>query len=108
MNSSNFLLPVLEEQIKSGENVQYLLSDAEPRLDSFFFCETSGRSFLTAREVCSVESAARHHPNNSINVVMTSPSVDLEGVLREVMREHPNIIFRHVDFESFIMRYATL
>ena len=89
---------------KCGGIIEIFFKISAPRPDGFFFSETSGRPYLTARELCSVESAAKHHVNNTIHVVMASPHVEWSGPLKDVSKEYPNVFFRHVDFESLIMR----
>ena len=42
------------------------LSEIIPRPNSIYFLETSAASTINPRVACSIESAAKHHPNNSI------------------------------------------
>ena len=44
----------------------YMLSEIVPRPNSFYFIETSGSSQFGPRVACSIESAAKHHPNDTI------------------------------------------
>ena len=44
----------------------HVLSEIVPRPNSVYFIESSGSSKLDARVACSIESAAKHHPNNTI------------------------------------------
>ena len=43
-----------------------MLSEVIPRPNSIYFIETSGFSNLDAKVACGIESAAKHHPNNTI------------------------------------------
>ncbi|XP_076341942.1 lactosylceramide 4-alpha-galactosyltransferase-like [Tachypleus tridentatus] len=36
--------------------------------ENMFFLETSGKCYLTSRESCSIESSAKYHPNNRIQL----------------------------------------
>ena len=42
------------------------LSEIIPRPNSIYFLETSAASTINPRVACSIESAAKHHPNNNI------------------------------------------
>ena len=44
------------------------IDDFWPLDTSFYFIETSGQSSIHPRFACSIESAARHHPQSSIYV----------------------------------------
>ena len=44
------------------------IDDFWPLDTSFYFIETSGKSSINPRFACSIESAARHHPNANIYV----------------------------------------
>ena len=74
------------------------LAEIEPAADSFFILETSGRSRLTPKELCTIESAALHHPNHTIYVLMTSPTVDWPIALNA----YKNVIFKRVSVDRFI------
>lgn len=78
------------------------LAEVEPRPDSFFLVETSGRAELTPREMCAVESAAAHHPHRHVYVLLTSPTVRLSGAAAAVAAKRRNVNFKHVPFESFV------
>ncbi|GFU30757.1 lactosylceramide 4-alpha-galactosyltransferase [Nephila pilipes] len=41
--------------------------------NAIFFVESSDSRQLTARQACAIESAARHHPDRQVRVLMTSP-----------------------------------
>ena len=43
-----------------------------PRNDSFFLVETSGRDWFNLKELCTLESVARHNQGNQVNMVVTA------------------------------------
>ncbi len=64
-----------------------------------FFVETSSRSVLNAKELCSVESVARNNPEKRVFVVMTSDTADLSHGLHSV---YGNVFFVHVNLDDFV------
>ena len=80
------------------------LPELAPRPDSIFFVETSGKTRLEPKEICSIESAAKNNPDKNVYVVMTSPVIEFRNhsATSSVMKKYPNLHFRHVDAHSFI------
>ena len=68
-------------------------------INSFWLVETSGRSHLTPLEICSVESAALHHPNTTIYLLLTFPYMN-SPKLMEIMTMHSNIQPRYLDLDT--------
>ncbi|KAL5276633.1 hypothetical protein ACFFRR_002072 [Megaselia abdita] len=87
-----------------------LESDRKPRPGkSIFFHETScpesGFMILGPRQVCSIESAAKHNPNMDIFVLFTSPRYILrDKVSKDLMRllvSYDNIFLRNNDMWKY-------
>ena len=80
------------------------LPELAPRPDSIFFVETSGKTRLEPKEICSIESAAKNNPDKNVYVVMTSPVMEFQNhsAASAVSKRYPNLHFRHVDAHSFI------
>ena len=75
------------------------LPELVPRPLSIWIVETSGRSQLTPREMCSVESAALHHPQSTIYLLLTSPILN-STLLMEMMTKYSNIQPRYLDLDT--------
>ena len=60
-----------------------------------FFVQTSANADILSRHACSIESAARLHPNGSIFVLMRSPYVHLQLGSFKHLRSFSNIHFLH-------------
>nr|XP_045592967.1 lactosylceramide 4-alpha-galactosyltransferase-like [Procambarus clarkii] len=56
-----------------------------PDEGTIFFTQTSCSTFLSAREACAVESAAHHHPQRLVLVLMTAPAVNQTHPLMQVL-----------------------
>ena len=80
------------------------LPELSPRPDSIFFVETSGKSRLDPKEICSIESAAKNNADKNVYVVMTSPSMQFhnQSTAGAVVKRYPNLHFRHVDAHTFV------
>ena len=80
------------------------LPELSPRPDSIFFVETSGKSRLNPKEMCSIESAAKNNADRNVYVVMTSPIMQFHNhsAASAVAKAYPNLHFRHVDAETFV------
>lgn len=62
--------------------------------------ETSGRSILSPRQACSVESAAKVSQLKTVIVMIRSPYVDLsDPTTCRLVREFRNIVFHRIDLE---------
>ena len=62
--------------------------------DRIFFHETSGRTELSFRQTCAVESAALHNPNRPVQVfIQPEPNVDINSssVWRQVLNNYSNV-----------------
>ena len=80
------------------------LPELSPRPDSIFFVETSGKSRLDLKEICSIESAAKNNADKNVYVVMTSPTMEFHNhsTASAVVKGYPNLHFRHVDAHTFV------
>ncbi|XP_064485595.1 lactosylceramide 4-alpha-galactosyltransferase-like [Ornithodoros turicata] len=83
---------------------------------TFFFVETSGTDRLNARQACSVESAAVHHPNITVKLLMTArpnaASLYLR-ILRKIRnirigRIIPQAAFQNTSLESWYVSPSRL
>lgn len=77
------------------------LAEIEPRPDSLFFVETAGKSLLSLKALCSVESALLHHPNSSLYLMLTSNVIDWQPPASSLATYY-NFHVRHINVESFI------
>ena len=62
--------------------------------------ETSGRAYLLPLELCSLESAARHHPNSTVYFLVVSSHLDSELRLARLSTELHNIKVRHLSLDN--------
>jgi lactosylceramide 4-alpha-galactosyltransferase len=85
-----FLLP------NFSENESQLLSNKL----KIFFVQTSENADLFSRHACSIESAARLHPNGSIYVLMQSKYIHLKKGSFIYLRGYKNIHFIHFNEEN--------
>ena len=69
--------------------------------DSIYFVESSGKSTVHPRFTCSIESAAKHHPDATINLIMTSETVDPKSV-EHLIKNYKNIRIKHINVEQFL------
>ncbi|CAG0924562.1 unnamed protein product [Notodromas monacha] len=65
--------------------------------NSIYLLETSGRQFLSPKQLCCVESAARYNPKKQIVVLSTADALLYPTLATSIARNHSNIIFRRVD-----------
>lgn len=74
-----------------------------PLSNSIFFHETSCRGGLNSRQACSIESAARAHPDREIYVLFSSPvnKLSLEDVSIDLLKKFSNIKFRRVHIVEY-------
>ena len=71
---------------------------------AIFFLETSGRVFHTPKELCAVESAARHNPGRTV-VMGTSSSYLLNTPVHvAVASRHKNVHFVRFNFSSLALK----
>lgn len=85
-----------EDELPSADGVKF-------KEKSIFFHETSCKGGLDARQACSVESAARAHPNWQINVLFTAPATkeSLKNT-NTLFKEYKNVKF----FRIHLLKYA--
>lgn len=73
--------------------------------DRIFFHETSGGNFLYQKQLCTVESAAIHHPNRSIQVFFhTSSELNCHSSWAAVLRNYSNVELLLVDDTEFFAK----
>ena len=77
------------------------ISELLPRPDSFYFVESSGSSSIKPRISCAIESAALHHKESQVYVVLTSPLVDVKSV-NHLTKSYKNIHFRYINVKAFL------
>lgn len=88
--------------LKFTEILQSITFNFTPNESSFFLVESSGRSTLTIRELCTIESVATHHPEHSVYVLLTTNLLRKTWPTRKLIEIYPNVQFRFLEFESFI------
>jgi hypothetical protein len=71
---------------------------------AIFFLETSGRPFYTPRDLCALDSAARHHPNKTIVMVTSSHYLINTAIQHAVTSKHKNIQFVRFNFTALALR----
>ena len=54
---------------------------------------------MNPREMCPLESAALYHPNTTIYLLLTSPTMNSQQAL-EMMTMHKNIQIRYLDLDT--------
>lgn len=77
--------------------------DFAPSSNSIFFHETSCKGGLNSRQACSVESAARAHPDREIYVMFSAPvsKINLEDVSIQILKKFSNVKFRRVHIVEY-------
>ena len=75
------------------------LPELLPRPLSIWLVETSGRADLTPRELCAVESAALHHPQDTVYLLLTYPTLN-STLIMELMTRYRNIQTRYLDLDT--------
>ncbi|XP_040579090.1 lactosylceramide 4-alpha-galactosyltransferase-like [Lepeophtheirus salmonis] len=68
-----------------------------PKDTSFFFLETSGRAYLTLKELCALESVAKLHPKRNIFCLMTNKAYERSAPVLEIMEKYSNIQLLSID-----------
>ena len=71
-----------------------------PAQETIWLVETSGRTHLLPLELCSLESAARHHPNTSVTFLLVSPHLETEVRLARLSSALSNIKVRHLSLDN--------
>jgi len=90
-NSNNFL------RLQNFADKESELLQSKSRI---FFLQTSENPHVLSRHACSIESAARLHPNSSIYVLMQSEYVDLNKGSYRHLQTYQNIHFLHFNEQS--------
>ena len=85
----------------SSANLEGILSELYPRPESVYFLETSGRLKLTLKQLCVMESAAKHNPNTTIYLLVVSPILQ-DDQLQTFQSEYKNIQVKHIHIPSLI------
>jgi hypothetical protein len=89
--------PVLYLNVTADNKEDHLLS-------AMFFLETSGRPFYTPRELCALESAARHHPDKTIVMGTSSAYILNTEIQHAVTSRHKNIRFVRFNYTALALR----
>ena len=64
------------------------------------FIETFGRANFTFKQLCVIESAAKHHPNHLIHVFMSS--LQQQQIFKLILEHYGNIDGRYLNVKEFI------
>lgn len=86
---------------KSTASLVGTLSELYPRPNSIYFIESSGRLTLLSKQLCVIESAAKHNPNTTIYVLVISPILQ-DNELQTVGSKYKNIQVKHVHIQSLL------
>ena len=91
--ANRFNIPWLKQRFQI---VQWSPDDSQllgPNNHRIYFHETSGRSRLTLRQSCAVESAAKENPERPIQLIMQTKrsSIDKYGTWLAVLAHYPNV-----------------
>lgn len=85
------------------------LETKDPPKEGIVFLEGYGSSWLTSRMLCSVESAARAHPDIPVTLLMTTGNVSDTALLQALKIEFPNLQLLHLEaghlFRGSILEY---
>ncbi|XP_063898597.1 lactosylceramide 4-alpha-galactosyltransferase [Helicoverpa armigera] len=89
---------IIEDSLPSAEDPSFV-----PGAKSIFFHDTSCRGGLTIRQACSVEAAARAHPEHIIYVLFSCPVTNYaqKTTCLATLLEFPNVKFLRVDITEF-------
>ncbi|XP_063897391.1 lactosylceramide 4-alpha-galactosyltransferase [Helicoverpa armigera] len=89
---------IIEDSLPSAEDPSFV-----PGAKSIFFHDTSCRGGLTIRQACSVEAAARAHPEHIIYVLFSCPVTNCaqKTTCLATLLEFPNVKFLRVDITEF-------
>ncbi|CAG0921521.1 unnamed protein product [Notodromas monacha] len=87
-------------------NSKLVLEPMEFPEKAIYLLETSGRPLLSAKQLCSVESAARHNPENPIVVLVAAQQLFYPTLATLIRSLHPNVRFRHLDFHEVLSNSA--
>ena len=90
-----------DDLLEKSRPFQGILSELYPRSASVYFIESSGRIILTLKQLCVIESAAKHNPNTTIYLLMTSPVLQ-DNQLQTIQSEYKNILVKHIHIPSLI------
>ena len=77
------------------------LPELVPRGSSIWLVETSGGD-LGALELCCLESVARHHPNTTVYLVLTSPVVAPASPLLPLVAAYPSVRPTYLDLDTLL------
>ncbi|XP_040580796.1 lactosylceramide 4-alpha-galactosyltransferase [Lepeophtheirus salmonis] len=83
--------------VKTVKNHTMFFKENIPKDTSFFFLETSGKSQLTLKEFCAIESAAKLHPKRKAFFLMTNKTYERSAVVEKMMETYSNIQFLSID-----------
>ncbi|XP_040581356.1 lactosylceramide 4-alpha-galactosyltransferase [Lepeophtheirus salmonis] len=83
--------------VKTIKNHTMFYKAKIPKDTNFFFLETSGRSRLTLKELCALESAAKLHPKRKTFFIMTNKTYEKTAAVAEIMEKYSNIQLLSID-----------
>uniref|UniRef100_A0A0K2UMW7 GA14400PAlike [Tribolium castaneum] n=1 Tax=Lepeophtheirus salmonis TaxID=72036 RepID=A0A0K2UMW7_LEPSM len=83
--------------VKTIKNHTIFFEANIPKDTSFFLMETSGKSRLTLKELCALESAARLHPKRKAFFLMTNKTYERSAAVLEIMEKYSNIQLLSID-----------
>lgn len=94
--SACFILGLIYVESQLNQSV-HSYSDVHSTDTRMFFHEVSGRPFLTWRELCSVEAAARYNPSRPVQLFMSSDSVNRTHPWFETLSSYSNVEVISID-----------
>ena len=83
----------------SSDPLPFHIPELIPRPLPIWIVEASGRSERTPCEMCAVESAALHHPNTTVYLLLTSPYLNSKQIM-EMMTMYTNIQPRYLNLDT--------
>ncbi|CAG0923426.1 unnamed protein product [Notodromas monacha] len=104
MTANQYFIPLTPEAKIINSKLD--LSPFSPKKDkaknAIYMMETSGRQLLSAKQLCSVESAARHHPSKTLVLLVTANAIVYPTLITLLLNKHENIIVRKIDVGRFL------
>ncbi|KAL7630852.1 UNVERIFIED_CONTAM: hypothetical protein RMT77_018861 [Armadillidium vulgare] len=76
--------------------------------NTIFFIEGFFNDYIRGRYLCSIESAAKIHPNSVVNVMMTSRFLKLTPPIKSLLKAYKNVRFLHLNATKLYLEEPSL
>jgi lactosylceramide 4-alpha-galactosyltransferase len=99
------MMVTFRSQNRSLPEACQLLKSRNTSRAAFFFIETSCSGKVNLRQACSVESAARLHPESDVHLLLLSPPtdtrVDQSTALKRLTDNYPNVVVAYFNLQDY-------